>query len=213
MQGLFLQLRCIQPANLFTGSLLDEIVVNGCILQDTEENLCEQVFNNWKKPNATDIHSTSWSSNRYCRKRFQIVGTYRLRRLKTSRSFKIGGCIHWASRISDNLLSRLRRYQCTEHWHDIYWSTSNEMMRKHMLHRRNKSKCIQIFSSFMQNASVKKQQKIANKKKGKFHWHPLRFALMADTPSHMRNDHKPPKVSVLISLTPNQQLLTKHIID
>lgn len=47
-----------QLANLFTGSLLDEIVVNGCILQDTEENLCEQIFNNWKKPNATDIRST-----------------------------------------------------------------------------------------------------------------------------------------------------------
>lgn len=55
MQGLFLQLRCIQLANLFTAFLLGEIVEMGCILQDSEENLCEQIFNNWKKPNTTEF--------------------------------------------------------------------------------------------------------------------------------------------------------------
>lgn len=48
---------------------------------------------------------------------------------------------------------------------------------------------------------------LIRKIKGKFHWHPLRFALMTDTASRMRNNSEPLVFSMCILPTPQSTIV------
>lgn len=53
-----------------------------------------------------------------------------------------------------------------------------------------------------------------HQKIGQISWHPLRFSLMMDTPSHMRNDHDSLMISMCISPIPQiDNYLSKHVME